>query len=146
MEKTMDRSGVIVGVGGVVFRGDDVLLIKRGKPPFKGHWSIPGGKLETGETLHDAVRREIAEETSIVAEIVCLIDVFEAIPGRDAGNDRHMLMIDYVARWVSGEPRAGDDAAAAEFVPLAEAIERLSWDKTRDAVSRAAVIAQSGLR
>lgn len=135
------KESITVGVGAVVFRGDDVLVIKRGKPPFEGHWSIPGGGVDHGESLRDAVHREVREETGLEIEIISLIDVFEAMPGDVAGEfHRHTILIDYVAEWVSGEPAAGDDAAEAEFVPLETAVSRLSWDLTRQAVRRAAAI------
>lgn len=118
-----------------MFRGDDVLLIRRGKPPFKGHWSIPGGKVEYGETMRDAVVREISEETGITAAVLGLIDAFDAPP---AGPDApHFALIDFACEWVSGEAVAADDAMDAEFVPLTEALARLSWDKTRLAVQGA---------
>lgn len=118
-----------------MWRGDEVLLIKRGKPPFEGMWSIPGGGLEYGETLQDAALRELMEETSVRAKIIGLIDVFQSI-----GPQGHYVMIDYVARWVSGEPVAGDDAAEAEFVPQDEALKRLDWDLTRDALKRSLLV------
>ncbi|WP_411815996.1 NUDIX hydrolase [Hyphococcus sp. DH-69] len=128
---------IFIGVGAVVFRGDDVLLIKRGKAPFLGHWSIPGGRLEYGERLIDAITREIHEETATTVRILGLLDAFEALPRTPQQFDRHTIMIDYVAEWVSGEPVAGDDATEAEFVSIDEAMTRLSWDQTRLALSRA---------
>ncbi|GJL91090.1 NUDIX hydrolase [Hyphococcus sp.] len=125
-----------IGVGAVVFRGDDVLLIKRGKTPFKGQWSIPGGGLEYGERLKDAVIREVREETGIEIRVLGLLDAFDGLPA-ETGHP-HVVMIDYVADWVSGDPVAGDDAAEAEFVSLEEAKSRLAWDVTRQAVARAA--------
>jgi len=133
------NSDIFVGVGAVIFRGNDVLIIKRGKAPFKGLWSIPGGGLEFGETLIDAVKREVREETNIEIDIIGLIDVFEGFQSeREAdGFRRHTLMIDYVADWKSGDVAAGDDAAEAEFVPIGEAKARMSWDLTRKAIARA---------
>lgn len=116
-------------VGVVVWRGDEVLLIRRGKPPYAGHWSIPGGSVEPGERLLDAAARELREETGVRAEICGLIDVFESIT-----PDGHYIMIDYAARWISGEPRAGDDAVDAAFVPRAEAERRVGWDETRKVI------------
>lgn len=134
----MNDQNVIVGVGAVVFRGDEALLIKRGKPPFMGRWSIPGGKLHFGERLEDAVAREVMEETGVSIRIGGLIGVFEAIPGAHAEIDRHIVMVDYWAEWAAGEAIAGDDAAAAEFLPLGEALARVSWDETRTAIAMAA--------
>lgn len=133
------REVISIGVGAVVFRGDEVLIVKRGKPPFLGHWSIPGGGLEHGEALKAAARREVREETGVEIQIIGLIDVFEALP-RETPEDgplNHVLLVDYAAEWVSGEPVAGDDAAEAEFVSIKEAVARLSWNKTREAIERA---------
>ncbi|MFN3960959.1 MAG: NUDIX hydrolase [Parvularculaceae bacterium] len=128
-----------VGVGAVVFRGDDVLVIRRGKAPFIGQWSIPGGGLHEGERLEDAAIREVMEETGVRIRLLGLIGVFEALPKMREGEGflRHMLMIDYAAEWLAGEPVAGDDAAAAEFVPCETALARVSWDLTRAAIAGA---------
>lgn len=135
MSDNRPLSRPIPAVGAVVFRGGDVLVVKRGRAPLKGHWSIPGGKVHHGESLKEAVAREVAEETGCEIEVIGLIDVFEAPPARKA--DDHYLLIDYVARWVSGEPVAADDADEAEFVPFPEALSRLAWDQTRTALQQA---------
>jgi 8-oxo-dGTP diphosphatase len=133
------RDKISIGVGAVVFRGEEVLVIKRGKPPFLDQWSIPGGGLHYGERLLDAVAREVREETGVEISILGLLDVFEAPPFEADGEIlNHTLLIDYIADWVSGEVVAGDDAAAAEFVSFEEAQQRLSWNVTRQAVARAA--------
>ncbi|MGV6800859.1 MAG: NUDIX hydrolase [bacterium] len=126
---------IIASVGAVIFKQNDVLLIKRAKPPFKHHWSIPGGKIEYGETVQSALHREIKEETGIEINIIGLIDIFESLP--EIPGETHFLMIDYVGEWVRGEVVAGDDAEEAEFVPFAEALSRLAWDKTRRALQQA---------
>lgn len=123
------NAAITLGVGVVVERGGAVLLIRRGKPPFMGLWSIPGGRLEPGERLADAALRELLEETGTQAEIVGLIDVYESV-----NEHGHYVMIDYAARWTSGEPSAGDDALEAAFVPAEEALARVGWDQTRLAV------------
>ncbi len=138
---TRDQS-IAIGVGAVIFRGEEVLIIKRGKAPFLGQWSIPGGGLDYGEKVTDAVIREVREETGLEVKLIGLLDVFDAIPkpALDQPVDEfpgHTVIIDYVGEWVSGEPVAGDDAAAAEFVSIDEAMVRLSWDVTRQALSRA---------
>ena len=114
------------GAGVVCLRGGEVLLIKRGKPPRMGEWSIPGGRQEMGETIAQAALLELAEETGVAAELLGLIDVVDAFSG-----DRQMVLIDYAARWISGEPVAGDDAADARFFPVAQALEIVSWSETR---------------
>ncbi|MEX0644241.1 MAG: NUDIX hydrolase [Parvularculaceae bacterium] len=139
MDASAQGKLITIGVGAVVLRGEDVLVIKRGKPPFLGQWSIPGGGLHYGEAIEDAVRREVREETGVEIRILGLIGVFEALPREAEGDGRrgHVVLVDYAAEWLSGEPIAGDDAADAAFVSVAEAISRLSWDKTRLAVARA---------
>ena len=134
----MSEPQIAVAVGAVVFKGREVLVIRRAKPPFMGRWSIPGGGLHHGERLEDAARREVREETGVAIRVGGLIGVFEAVPGADPEIDRHVVMIDYWAEWEAGEPVAGDDAAAAEFVPLDDALSRVSWDETRAAIARAA--------
>lgn len=117
-------------VGVVCRRGDEVLLVRRGREPLKGKWSIPGGKMEFGETAREAALRELKEETGITARITRLIDVVDSIM-----EDQHYVLIDFEAQWISGEPVAADDAEAAEFVPVEEALQRVSWDRTRKVIT-----------
>jgi 8-oxo-dGTP diphosphatase len=111
--------------GVVCLRGDSVLLIRRGKPPREGQWSIPGGRIEPGETAAAAALRELKEETGVEAELFGLIDVVDYI-----APERHYVLIDYAARWLSGEPVAGDDAADARFVPIDDVRDLGLWDET----------------
>ena len=121
-------------VGVVCFRGDEVLLIQRGKAPRLGQWSIPGGRMEYGETVQAAALRELAEETGVTAEILGLVDVIDSI---DPAADWHGVLVDYAARWTAGEPVAGDDAADARFLPLDEALAKVDWDETRRVIAQA---------
>ena len=124
-----------IGVGAVVFRERQALLIKRGKPPFLGAWSIPGGGLHFGERLADAALREVAEETGVSARLCGEIGVFEALPHlADDNHGGHVVMVDYWGEWLSGDPVAGDDAAEAAFFDIDDAFARLSWDETRRAL------------
>lgn len=119
-------------VGVVCLRGDDVLLIRRGTPPMEDRWSIPGGRIEWGERAADAALRELKEETSCEAELVGLVDVVDAVLTRRGEHEAwgHYVLIDYAARWISGEPQAGDDARDARFFSPAE-LETLGlWDET----------------
>ena len=129
----------IVGIGVVVFRGDEVLLIKRGKPPVSDRWSIPGGAQEIGETVREAALREVSEETGIEIEIVGLIDVVDGITRDAEGRAKyHYTLVDFAALWVSGEARAASDAAAARWVHR-DAVAGLElWEETRRIVGRAA--------
>jgi 8-oxo-dGTP diphosphatase len=120
-------------VGVVCFNAaGDVLLIQRGTPPRLGEWSIPGGRLEWGETTKAAALRELKEETGVEAELVGLIDVVDGIfTSRTSGDiTRHYVLIDYVARHISGAPVAGDDAAEARFVARADLGKYGIWDET----------------
>ena len=118
----------IPAVGVVCMRGDAVLLIRRGTPPRLGEWSLPGGRIEPGERAIQAALRELREETGVEAEMLGLIDV---VDGLFPEHGRHYVLIDYAARWLSGEPRAGDDAAEAAFFSFEEALRQVDWDETR---------------
>ena len=120
-------------VGVICFRGEDVLLIRRGKPPRFGEWSIPGGRIEFGETAERAALRELYEETSVTAKLYGLVDVIDGFFGKTntAHLEKHYLLCDYVAQWQAGVPVAGDDAADARFVSP-DALQTLRlWEKTR---------------
>lgn len=99
-----------MGVGGVVVDDGRALLIKRAHPPLQGEWSIPGGTLEVGETLLEAVGRELEEETGIEVRVVELIEVFERVFRDDAGRVKyHFVILDYLCEALDGEARAGSD-------------------------------------
>ena len=119
-------------VGVVCFRGEEVLLIRRGKPPRMGQWSIPGGRMEMGETAANAGLRELIEETGVAAELMGLVDVVDHF-----GEDVQYVLIDYAARWIAGEPAAGDDAAEARFFPIDEALMLVGWSETRRIIEEA---------
>ena len=121
-----------VGVGVVVWRGDEVLLIERGKGPRTGGWSLPGGKQELGETVRETAHREIREETAVEIEITGLLDVVDMVRKDGAGRVQfHYTLVDFTAEWVSGEAVAGTDAAAARWVRLEDIDQYRLWDETR---------------
>lgn len=110
-----------VGVGVVVLRGNEVLLIQRGKVPNKGQWSIPGGKQRLGETIVQTVHRELLEETRVKIKQPALLDVVDVIMPDDKGEIQyHYTLVDYQAEWLSGECRSGDDADAVKWVSFDE--------------------------
>jgi ADP-ribose pyrophosphatase YjhB (NUDIX family) len=107
----------ILGVGALILRGSEILLIERGREPLKGLWSLPGGAVETGETLADAVRREVLEETGLEVETGAVVEIFERILSDDDGRARHhYVLIDYLCRAVGGDLRAGDDASQVQWI------------------------------
>ena len=115
----------IACTGAIVWRGEEVLLIRRGKAPRKGEWSIPGGRIEFGEMMRFAALREVREETGCEVEIAGLCDVVDSVV-----EGIHAVLIDFNARWVSGEPMAGDDAAEAMFVKLEDVKRYVTWGET----------------
>ena len=116
----MDRSypsRPFIGVGVVVLKGDDVLLIRRGKQPRMGQWSLPGGLQEVGETVAEAAHREVMEETAVEIGEPQVVDIIDAIQHDGDGKVHyHYTLIDMVAPWLAGEPEAGTDAMHAEWI------------------------------
>jgi ADP-ribose pyrophosphatase YjhB (NUDIX family) len=118
-------------VGVVVFRGDEVLLVRRGKEPRSNNWSIPGGAQETGETVFEAARRELMEETGIDARITGLIDVIDGIQKDEQGRVRmHYTLVDVAAEWMAGEAAAADDVAAVRWAKLDALDGERMWGET----------------
>ena len=139
-----DDLRAVPAVGVVCLRGQEVLLVRRGNPPKRGEWSIPGGRIEPGETARQAALRELHEETGVAAELVGLVDVVDAIFNNRAGDlvTRHYVLIDFVAHWTGGEPVAGDDADEARFVPVSALDEFALWDETKRIIAAGMAIAQ----
>ena len=129
----MTASRPTVAVGAIVL--DDrgrVLVVERGKPPGVGQWTVPGGRLEPGETLAQAVAREVREETGLVVEVGALACVVERM-----GDDYHFVILDYVARAIGGELRAGSDARAVKWVDEGELQTLPLTDGLQDVLARA---------
>ena len=119
----------IVGVGAIVWRDDKVLLVKRGKPPAKGEWSLPGGGQELGETVEETARREVREETGCEIGALSFLGAFDSIERDDQGEIRyHFTLVDFEADWVSGEPSPGEAEDDARFFSLDEIDGLKVWD------------------
>lgn len=129
----------VVGVGVVVLRADQVLLIKRGKPPRAGQWSLPGGAQKLGETLAEAARREVREETGIDVALGDIIATLDMIDRDEAGRVRHhYTLVDFVAEGLEAALQAGDDAADAHWFSREE-VDRLGlWSETLRVIDLAA--------
>ena len=111
----------IASVGVVVIKDDKVLLAQRGKEPARGRWTIPGGVIEVGETLHDAARREIMEECGIEVALGRLYKSYDSIVRDGEGRVRfHYVILDVLGTQTGGEVRAGGDVLDARWVGVAD--------------------------
>ena len=111
----------VVGVGAVVLDGGRVLLVKRGHPPLKGEWSLPGGTVELGETLEAAVAREVLEETGLEVSVGQVVEVLDRVDRSPDGRiEYHFVIVDYVCAVRGGSIASGSDAEDARWVPIRE--------------------------
>ena len=111
----------VVGVGAVILKQGKILLEKRGNEPAKGQWSIPGGAVEVGESLEEAVIRETKEETGLEAQSPCFIDVVDQVHLDDKGKIQfHYVIIDYLVSVKQGIPKPASDADALKWVFLSQ--------------------------
>ena len=109
----------LLGVGAIVFEGEKVLLVERGRPPLEGLWSLPGGLVKTGERLEDAVAREVMEETGLRVTAHSLATVFERImPDADGRSEYHYVLVDFDCTLLGGDLHPGDDSRRAEWFEL----------------------------
>ncbi|WP_259781120.1 NUDIX hydrolase [Aestuariispira ectoiniformans] len=122
----------VIGVGVVVLKDDHVLLIKRGKAPEKGKWSLPGGRQELAEPIRHTARREVREETSVEITDPQLLDVVDSIHALPDGEiEFQYTLVDFWAEWLDGTPVAGDDAVDAQWFPLDEVGFLGLWEETQ---------------
>ncbi|MFH0816180.1 MAG: NUDIX hydrolase [Methanobacteriota archaeon] len=122
------RPGPRLAVDAIVVKDDNILLVRRGSPPFQGLHALPGGFVEAGETVEMAVIRELLEETGIIAKVERLFGIYSE-PGRDPRG--HVVSAVFVMRYESGEARGGDDAESAAWLPLKRLPVEMAFDHAR---------------
>jgi len=128
----------MIGVGAVIFDGAQVLLVRRGREPALGKWSLPGGLVELGETLETAVCREVLEETGLDVRVDGLVAVLDRIIHDDERNIQyHYVLMDFLCHPLHGMPTAGSDVTACGFVPLEELPSYPLTDGTERVIRRA---------
>jgi mutator protein MutT len=139
----MNPTAPSVGVGGVVVRDGRALLVRRGKEPLYGRWVVPGGTVELGETLEEALVREMEEETGLRIEPVEVLTVVDRIDRDGERVAYHYVIVDYLCRWLSGEAEAASDALEVAWASAAELprydLPPKALQVVRDALGRAAV-------
>jgi mutator protein MutT len=128
----------IVGVGALIVDNARVLIVRRATEPLKDQWSIPGGAVELGETLRQAVVREIREETGLIIETGEVIEVFDSIYRDSQGCAQyHYVLVDFLCRVVGGELCAASDAGAVRWVPVEELAELQLVEHTERVIRKA---------
>jgi ADP-ribose pyrophosphatase YjhB (NUDIX family) len=134
-----------VGVGGVVIQDHQVLLVRRGQPPRKGEWSIPGGMLELGEKLRDGVTREIEEETGIQVTPLQVLDVFDSITADAEGKTQyHYVLVDYLCSVIGGDLRAASDVSDVRWATLEEVVTLVARPMTVEVIRKGMSQVHSG--
>jgi 8-oxo-dGTP diphosphatase len=132
-----------VGIGGIIVHEGRVVLVKRRFEPLAGQWSIPGGAVETGETLEACLIREMAEETGFIVEVGPVVEVLDRITHDDDGRVLyHFVLIDYLCWPVGGELRAGSDVAEAVLAEPSELAQYQLTEKALSVIERALEMAR----
>ncbi|MDA0238689.1 MAG: NUDIX hydrolase [Proteobacteria bacterium] len=134
----------IVAVGIVIWRQEQVLLVRRNRPPRMGAWSLPGGAQKVGESVFEAAEREVMEETSLTIRVLGLVDVVDSI--RRDNEDRvqyHYTLVDVVAEWLSGIPNAQTDVSDAAWFDVASISALGMWSETNRIIEESARIRQA---
>ncbi len=128
----------IVGVAAVVIENGQVVLVRRGRPPAYGEWSLPGGAVELGETLQEAIVREVQEEIGLTVEVVELVAVLDRIFVDEEGQIQfHYVLMDFLCRRRGGRLQASSDAISCAYVPFAALDRYRLSQETKEVVNRA---------
>jgi ADP-ribose pyrophosphatase YjhB (NUDIX family) len=132
-----------VGVGAVILHEGRVLLVKRGRQPSAGKWSLPGGLVHLGETTGEAIRREVAEECALTIRIAGVAGVVDRVVRDADGRVRyHYVLVDYLAYPESGEAVAGSDAADVRWVEVERVDELEITDGLVEMIHRAMALTE----
>ncbi len=127
----------IAAVGAIVVKDGRVLLIRRGKEPSYGVWSVPGGAVHLGESLHDAVRREIREECGIEIDLTDVLEAVDRMTRDGEGRVQyHYVVVDYLARWANGEVVSASDSLEARWVAPADLPQYQMTSGTADVIRK----------
>jgi ADP-ribose pyrophosphatase YjhB (NUDIX family) len=127
-----------IGIGILLLRGPEILLIRRGRPPGKGAWSLPGGRQELGETAEACARRELLEETGLTAGVMELVGHVDSIHHDPAGRiEYHYTILDFAARYVAGTAVPGDDVTDVAWVRAEDFDAFDLWQPARALVAKA---------
>jgi len=134
-----------VGVGVVVWRGDRVLMIRRGRPPRMGQWSLPGGAQSVGETVFECAVREVLEETGLHVVPTEVVTVVDAMTLDDTGAVQfHYTIVEVAAESAEGEAVCADDALEARWVTVEQVAELTEWDETERVIRLSAARRAAG--
>lgn len=134
----------IVGIGAIVFKGGSVLLVRRGKPPNIGSWTLPGGAQEVGETAEAAARRELLEETGVTVGPLMFAAHVDNIRRDHAGRVQfHYTILDFAGWWEAGEPVAATDVSEAVWAPLDRLQDFALWQEAYRVIALARKLVDS---
>jgi ADP-ribose pyrophosphatase YjhB (NUDIX family) len=132
------------GIGALIIRRNSILLVQRARNPLKGYWSLPGGVIETGERIEEALHREVLEETGLIVRPKRMFEVFERIILDTQGRaEYHYILHDYLCTVVGGELNAGDDAGRVAWVQRAKLKTLQLTEGTLEVIERAFTHARS---
>jgi 8-oxo-dGTP diphosphatase len=127
-----------LGVGALIFEDANLLLVERGKEPLKGYWSLPGGIVDLGEKLEDAIRREVLEETGLQVNPLSVFEIFERIiPDAEGQAEYHYVLIDYLCKPTGGKLQAASDVSSVAWVPERNLREYRLTEGTLSVIERA---------